>query len=567
MTTSTDSAHLDAATLEILWSRLVGITDEMWTTILKTSFSTIISQALDYGVALLDVNGGLIAHASGSMPIFNNALPTICRDLLARFGGRIEPGDVYGGNDPWLCCGHLPDLAILTPVFKDRKLVAFASSVAHHIDFGGGHGHKRVREIYDEGIFVPVMRFYYRGKRVDPVYEIIGSNVRTPELVLGDIEAQVAAGEVGARAMVRLMDEYGLDDMAGVINEIETRSERAMRNIIRSLPDGTYSAEGWADLHPDPPIKLAVQVTIAGDEIFVDFAGTGPQVESGGVNVTLSFTRADANYAIKCVLAPELPHNEGTTRPIHVSAPEGSALNCTFPASVSVRTRVSHHADALVVRALAPLVPHLAPASSGMFEFLRLVGTYPDGRGFNTPLFGGGGRGGSMHDDGIGGFIYPSSAGTVQAEVFEMTGPGLLVEKEFLPDSMGPGKHRGGPGQRIVLRRRPGYPLPVRVRFTSHCPSIPAAGLFDGQAGLVSGDVRWNGKPISLALELGRDGYCTLASDDDTLSFNVASGGGYGDPRERDHDLIEADIRSGLLTPAAAARDYAFRPTRGTADP
>jgi N-methylhydantoinase B/oxoprolinase/acetone carboxylase alpha subunit len=554
----TPSSAFDAATLEILWSRLTGVCEEMWNTILRTSYSTIIGAALDYGVALLDARGGQLAHASGSMPLFNNALPIICRDLLRRFEGRIHEGDVFGGNDPWLCCGHIPDLAIMTPVFKNGTLVAFAANVAHHADFGGSHGQKRVREVYEEGVFLPVMKFFDRGQRVDPIYELLGANIRTPEMVLGDIEAQVAAGEVGARAILRLMDEYALDGMSDIIHEVESRSERAMRDVIRALPDGTYRAEGLADLDPEPPIKIAVAVTIRGDEIFVDFAGTDPQLESGGVNVTFSFTSADTHYALKCALAPHLPHNEGSTRPIHVAAPEGSALNCTFPASVNMRTRVSLHANALVLEALAPLVPHLVPAPPGLFESMRVVGVYPDGKGFNAPMFGGGGRGGSMHEDGIGGFIYPSSAANVSIEVFELSCPALIATKEYVPDSAGAGKHRGGPAEYLEIRRRPNYPRPVRVRYAPHRGRIPAHGLFGGRTG-VSGDVRWNGAPVTGDVELGRDGWTSFRADSDTLSFKIPSGGGYGNPLERDRALVEADIKSGLLTPEAAERQYGYR--------
>jgi N-methylhydantoinase B/oxoprolinase/acetone carboxylase alpha subunit len=338
--------RFDPVTLEIVWSRLHGVADEMWNTIRRTSFSTIVSAILDYGCGILDADGGQLVHPDGSMPVFSLALPRVTHDLLRRHAGRIYPGDVFIGNDPWLCCGHLPDVAIITPVFQRDRLIAFTASVAHQADLGGIHGANRVREIYEEGLFLPVMKLYERGTRNETLFEILRANVRVPDLVLGDLEAQVAANEVGAGRLVQLLEEYereySLDDPAVLVAELQGRSEQAMRAIISDLPDGTYRAEGWSD-SKGHPTRIVVAVTIAGDEIVVDFAGTGDQLESGGVNCTLAYTIGEAQYALKCILAPDIPHNEGSTRPITITAPEGSILNCTFPTAVNARLWTGLH--------------------------------------------------------------------------------------------------------------------------------------------------------------------------------------------------------------------------------
>jgi N-methylhydantoinase B/oxoprolinase/acetone carboxylase alpha subunit len=551
---TTLATRFDAATLEILWGRLHGIADEMFLAIGRTSFSTIVSAALDYGCAILDAEGGQLVHAAGSMPLFNLALPRVTQDVLRRYAGRIHPGDVFIGNDPWLCCGHLPDVAIMTPIFHADRLGAFTTSVAHQADFGGAHGHNRVREVYEEGLFIPAMKLYERGERNPTLFEIISANVRAPDLVLGDIEAQVAANEVGARRVIQLLDEYALDDPSALVAELQGRSEQAMREIIRGLPDGTYRAQAWSD-SKGHPTRIEVAVTIAGDQVIVDYAGTADQLEQGGLNCTLAFTVGQSQYDLKCILAPTIPHNEGSTRPIEITAPAGSILNCTFPASVNARVYSYHHALHL---ALAPLAPGRAMAEPGLYTFPRVVGVYPDGKAFDAPIFAGGGQGGSDGRDGMGGFIYPSSASNVSIELFEAACPAIILRKEWVPDSGGAGQFRGGPAARIVVRRLPGYERPVRMRYFPIRAAVKPAGMLGGHAGTIDVPL-WNGKGVPPDHEIARDGWTTFRTDQDELTFDAPAGAGYGDPKGRDPKAIEADIRAGLVTRDGAARDYGYQ--------
>jgi N-methylhydantoinase B/oxoprolinase/acetone carboxylase alpha subunit len=551
----------DAATLEILWSRLHGVTEEMFLTMQRTSFSTIVSAALDYGCAILDARGGQLVHAAGSMPLFNLALPTLTRDLLRRHEGHIYPGDVFIGNDPWLCCGHIPDIAVITPVFHGDRLVAFSTSVAHAADFGGIHGHNRVREVYEEGLMLPVMKLYERGEPNSTLFEIIKANVRASNLVLGDIQAQVGANDVGASRLLELLSEYQLGDPTILVDELQGRSEAAMRRIIAELPDGTYRAEGYTN-SKGQPTKIAVAITIQGDEIVVDYAGTGPQLAHGGTNRTMSYTTGETHYELKAIIAPDIPHNEGSTRPIKVLAPAGSIYNCTFPASVNART-FSYNETLLI--AMEQVLPGRTMAGPGLFVSPRVAGTYPDGKAYNAPLFAGGGQGGSARRDGAGGFIYPSSASNVSVELFEAACPVLLDEKEWLPDSAGAGEFRGGPATRITMRRLPGYTHPVRMRYFPIRGTVPAAGMHGGADGTVDTPL-WRSEQLDADSVIIREGFAHFAEDDDVLTFHAPSGAGFGNPADRSAEAIAHDIRQGLLTPEGAARMYGAAPAPGTSD-
>jgi N-methylhydantoinase B/oxoprolinase/acetone carboxylase alpha subunit len=504
----------------------------------------------------LDADGGQLVHPAGSMPLFNLALPTIGRDVLRRYAGHIEPGDVFIGNDPWLLCGHLPDVAILTPVFHRGRLVAFCGSCAHQADLGGAHGANRVREVYEEGLFLPAMKLYERGQPNETLFEILRANVRVPELVLGDMEAQVAANQVGGERLVTLLDEYELEDTRTLAAELQGRSERAMRDIIRALPDGTYRAAGLSD-SKGRPTEIEVAVTIAGEEILVDYAGTGAQQEAAGVNCTLAYTTGDTQYTLKCILAPHIPHNEGSTRPILVTAPEGSILNCTFPASVNARLFTGLHIYAILNAALAEIVPQQAQAANGLYCFPRVVGAYPNGTGYSAWVMVGGGQGGSRSRDGMGGYLFPIACSTVSIELFEAASPAMILEKEWVPDTAGAGEFRGGPAARVVMRRLPGYPSPVRMFYVPIRSRVPARGMLGGGDGTLDVPL-WRGTPLPQDSDFFRDGWVMFREDADELTFQAPGGAGFGDPRQRDRGAIEADIRSGLVTPAGAARDYDY---------
>ncbi|MEA2530752.1 MAG: hypothetical protein QOG89_2396, partial [Thermomicrobiales bacterium] len=324
----------DPVGLEIVWSRLIAVTDEMWTTVLRTAVSPVIGAAQDFGCELLDAAGNGLAHSTRSMPVFNLVMPEITRALLRRFPVEsMRPGDVYVGNDPWLCAGHLDDIAVVTPIFHSGNVVGFTNTVAHTSSIGGTLDGLRARDRYEEGLFIPLAKLYDQGQPNETLFAVIEGNVRQPEMVLTDIAAQVAANEVGARRVLALLNEYELPDLTALAAILQERAETAMRRAIAGVPDGVYANEVTVEA-PNGDLTLRGTVTIAGEEIRVDYAGSAPEQPGGGINCTFTYTRAHTVYPLKCLLTPNVPNNEGCFRPIEVTAPEGSILNCRRTASV-----------------------------------------------------------------------------------------------------------------------------------------------------------------------------------------------------------------------------------------
>jgi N-methylhydantoinase B/oxoprolinase/acetone carboxylase alpha subunit len=447
----------DPVSLEIMWSRLLNIAEEMWTTTLRTAVSTIIASANDFGCEVLDERGRSIVHAYRSMPVFNMTMPNVTKAILKKHPVEtIKPRDVFMTNDPWLCAGHLPDIAIVTPVFYQDRFVGFMGNIANTSDIGGSLDPKNVRDSYEEGIFFPICKLYDAGTPNELVFDMFRWNVRAPDMVLTDLEAQVTANEVGVRRTVDFLDEYRLEDLATLSRAIRGRSEMAMRQAIKQLPDGEYANEVYSD-GMGTPLKVAVKITVRGDEIDVSYAGSSPQVERGGINCTMIYSQGHTYYPLACLLTPDVPVNEGCFEPITVSAPEGSLINCTFPASVGARVNTGWYIHGAIFGALAEVLPDSIQAGNGLMSSLHTYGTEADGRVFNAHLFCGGGRGATSAGDGMGLNMFPSSASNVPVEVFELNSPAVVVTKEFIPDSAGAGKYRGAPGQRVVLAKLPSH--------------------------------------------------------------------------------------------------------------
>lgn len=537
--------RFDPIGLGIVWSRLIGITDDMWTTVLRTAVSTIIGAAQDFGCEILDAEGNSVAHSNRSMPVFNIVMPTVTRAVLERHPVEtMRPGDVYITNDPWLCAGHLDDIATVSPVFLGDRVVAFAVTIAHTSSIGGSLTSRTVRDVYEEGLRIPILKLYDAGKLNDAVHGFIEQNVRTPDMVLTDIEAQVTANELGARRVVALLREYGLSDLAAVATEIQAHSERAMREAIRQIPDGTYQSDVMAD-GLDDPIRLQCEITVSGDEMTIDYAGSDPEEPRGGINCTLTYTRAHTVYPLKCLLSPGVPANEGTFRPFTIKAPEGSILNCNVPASVGSRTRTGWHLHPLIFGALEPVMPDRVQAGNGLMHSVHVYGQQDDGRFFNAHFFAAGGRGASKGRDGIGRNCFPSSARNVAVEVFESRVPALVHDRNLRPESAGAGAWRGALGHRIEFSPLPGYKRPLSFFLNPDRLRFPPRGLAGGQDGPRT-EIRLNGDLLGPE-EIG-SGQITLTSVDDRFELAVPGGAGYGDPAERDQALIDADQVSGLVT-------------------
>ena len=478
----------DPVGLEIMWSRMINIAEECWQTVIRTAFSLIIGEAQDFACEILDAGGQQIVHSPRAMPVFNLTLPIAVNAMIERYPPEtLKPGDVLVTNDPWLCAGHLFDIAIAVPVFRDGRVVAFCGVVGHVTDIGGTKDSLNAREIYEEGFQIPPMKLFRAGEPNEDLFTLLAENVRRPDQVLGDVHALVAAGLTGAGRIGEFMEEYGMHDLEALAAVVQKRAETAMRQAIADLPDGRYEHRIEAD-GLDSAMSFPIQVTIRGDEIEVGFEGAPPQMDQGGSNCTLTYTKAHTTYPLKCILSPEVPGNAGCYRPMRVAAPEGSVMNCDRPLAVNMRTRTGWYIAPNVFGALARAAAGRVQAFTGLPSSVLFYGIGPDGIFYSDHLFQGGGQGASERGDGHSALLYPTSAGNTSVELFETRVPVLVLEKAFIADSGGAGPAAGRPrpgdlGPQAGGRRKalPGGPLPERGPETGVWPLRREAGRARGR--------------------------------------------------------------------------------------
>jgi 5-oxoprolinase (ATP-hydrolysing)/N-methylhydantoinase A len=549
----------DPIALEIMWSRLVTVVEEMWLTVCRTAFSLVISEAQDFACELLDPEGETLAHSPRAMPVFNLTLPRAVKALLERYPAHtLKPGDVLVTNDPWLCAGHLFDIAVVTPCFRDGRVVGLLGTVGHVSDIGGTKDSLRAREIYEEGFQIPPMKLYEAGVPNETLHRLLNENVRNGEQVLGDLHSFVAANALGAERLVAFMDDYGMHDLRALAAVVQGRSEKAMRDAIAAIPDGDYTSEIWNN-PLGTPMRYPVKLTVAGDSIAVDFDGAPPQLPQGGLNSTLNYTAAHATYPLKCMLTPNVRGNAGCYRPFSVAAPEGSILNPKKPASVNIRTRTGWYIAPNIFRALADAAPAQVQAFTGLPVAANIYGQDREGRIYSDLLFMGGGQGASARGDGKSGLLWPTSAANTSIELFETRVPVLVLEKTYVTDSGGPGKHRGGLGQRVRIRKLADDGLATLVAIYPEGVNNIPEGLFGGHAG---GAAR--GRVLdaegAVVRDCGTGELVTIDRADHVVEAVLAGGAGFGDPRARNRDDVAADVANGRVSAEAAARDYGMEP-------
>jgi hypothetical protein len=362
------AGKFDPITLEILWRRLISIVDEADASVARTAFSSLLRDAHDYTCIFTDATGREVVQGTLATPGQIGAMALGVKKIVSAMPlYSHRPGDVYITNDPWLLAGHLNDVCVLSPIHHRDRVIGFTACVFHHADIGGRVASDN-HDVFEEGLFIPLLKLHDEGRPNEHVLDMIRWNVRTPEAVIGDIRSQVAANHVCASKMVEMMEDAGLETIDDLAGEIIDRTEKSMRHGIDKVPDGLYPYEGVIEGpggRDDITIKIAVEVR--GSDIGVDFDGTGPQVNWGG-NVVFNFTYAYVAFAMKSIFNPDLPNNEGCVRPVSMKAPEGSVVNCTFPAAVAARLQVGHFMTEMVYRALAPAIPDLILADSGRRE-------------------------------------------------------------------------------------------------------------------------------------------------------------------------------------------------------
>lgn len=544
---SSERGRIDPILLDVFWTRLNAMLNEQATALQRTAFSPVVRESGDCSVGIFDeVGGRMLAQAVTGTPGHIFALPACIRNMMAEYPlAVLRPGDVLITNDPYLNCGHQYDITVATPVFRDGRAVAVYASTAHVLDIGGRPLSAEAKDVYEEGLLIPTMKLYREGVANADLFSILKANVRTPDEVLGDISALVGTNEVGGRRLLEYMDELGIETIDGMADEILARSERAMRAAIQEIPDGEYYHETFCDGF-DEPIKIAVHLKIKGDELFVDYAGSSPRSPKG-INVVFNYTHAYTTYALKCAIAPAIPNNGGSLKPITVSAPLGSLLNAERPSPVASRHVMGHFLPGAIYGALGQALPQkvLAEGAAAVW-YTTVAGNTTEGRRYLTSIINAGGYGARPTKDGLHAVGFPSGTTAVPVEVTEAVAPVVIRRRELTTDSGGPGTFRGGCGQTIEIEVRGEGP----VFFGSSTDRIrhPAQGMAGGGAG-APGALELRGTPLRLK-------ETNILKPGDVVTMKLPGAGGFFDPFARDETLVLADVVDGIVSAAAAKRDY-----------
>lgn len=534
---------MQAYILEILWNRLLSIAEEQAQVLMRTAFSTIVREAGDLSAAIFDRRGRMVAQARTGTPGHINTMARGMRYFLEEFPlDTIEPGDVLISNDAYKLAGQLNDMCIVTPVFHRSRVVGFFASCCHMVDIGGVGLTADAREVFEEGLLVPFSKFHVRGRENRDVARFIRSNVRAPDEVIGDIYAQISAGEVGALRLKQLLEEFTLDDIEALSDEIITRSERATRDAIEQFPDGRFEFACMNDGF-DQPIRLQVAIERQGDTMVVDFDGSAPALPRG-INVPLAYTTAYSSYAIKCIVAPDVPNNEGSLTPVEVRAPAGSILNPQYPAPTAARHIIGHFLPSVIFGALEHAVPDKVPADSAAGLWVtQLTGRRRNGSNFSFAFFACGGMGARPTKDGLSVTSFPSGIQNVSTEVIESVAPIVFHQRELRPDSGGAGQYRGGLGQIIRFEVRTDGPCSLSSMYDRvvYAPRGSQGGA-DGAAGaaLLAGEPSVSPKGRS-TVPPGKE-----------ITLLLPGGGGYGPAAQRPAAIVEQDVVDGYVSRKAA---------------
>jgi N-methylhydantoinase B len=538
------SKTIDPVTLEVIWSRLLSVANEQQDALIRTAFSTIVRESQDLACGMFDTQGRMIAQSLSGTPGHINAMATSMKHFLAAFPPqKLRPGDVLITNDPWMTAGQINDITITTPIFKDGRLVALFANTCHSADIGGRILSAEAREVFEEGLRLPVMKLFDGGEVNQSLMQIVRANVRQPDEVIGHFYAQTASNDAGGRALLEMMDEFGLESIEAIAEEIIRRSETAVRAEIAKLPAGEWTHELWSDGYEEP-ILIRCHVRVQGDEISIDFTGSSPQ-SARGINVVMNYTHAYASFAIKAALCPDVPHNEGSFRPVRVSAPPGSILNALDPAPVASRQVIGHFIPSAIFAALSGALPGrlMAPGADPIWLSVWRGQNPP----FTLTVFQVGGTGARPSKDGLSAVGFPSGVAGVPAEVIESLSPVVLRRRELRTDSGGAGTWRGGLGQLTEFARCGTGKW--SVSSIADRTKYPAPGLLGGKSGAAGEVALGDGTRLhpKALVDLGAV---------DVVHLNLPGGGGYGDPFERDPKTVLWDVIEGYVSPEEAEKSY-----------
>lgn len=555
-------SSIDPIFLSVLRRRFKSITEEMGLTLLRTTRSPILSEARDFVTGLYDARGDMLEQTE-YIPVLAFALQPVCKQIITYFGDDLHPGDVILHNDVFSGGNQLADVAVFKPIFFEERLVAWAACKGHQADIGGavaGGYNPGALEVWQEGLRIPPVKLFEHGQLRRDVWDFVFANIRLP-IVQDDIRAEIGGCTVGERRMQELFARYGRERIEAHVAGLYDATEKQMHAEVAAIPDGTYRGESivyYDGIRPGSQMKIVVAVTKQGDEIEFDYTGTDPQTP-GFVNAPLSTTISGLLLTFLMLVDPDIPHNAGLTRPIHVHVPEGCFLNPKYPAATTFGNSLTGpHSDALL-RALSQALPHRVTAAWNRMLGFNIVGHDPRrGRRFVDILFLAQ-KGGSGATDGVDGYDHIgliNCAGGILAqdyEMLELQTPNFIRRHEYWPDSAGAGKWRGGLG--VVTEMEFGGDDNLAIVYGDGVDEgARAFGLFGGRAGAAN--------RVELQLPDGSVVTPNVKDKLDNLPRGTifrqwaGGGGGYGDPRERSRERVLAEVHDGVLSAEKAKEDY-----------
>ncbi len=539
---------------QVMWNRLISVVEEQAQALVRTAFSTSVREAGDLSAGVYDLHGQMLAQAVTGTPGHVNAMADAVAHFIRRIGREnIHEGDVYITNDPWEGTGHLHDITMVTPSFHKGTHVGFFACTAHIVDIGGRGFGADAHSVYEEGLYIPIMKFADKGKVDATLTRIIRGNVREPDQLIGDIYALATCNEIGHRRLIDMMTEFDLAHLDGIAAFILDNSRRATIERIAALPQQSAEGEMTVDGF-EKPITLKVRISVEGERIVSDFTGSSG-VDQKGINCPLVYAKAYACYALKVAIAPEIPNNAASLAPFEIIAPENTIVNALHPAPVALRHIVGHFVPDAVYNAFDKIVPGLVPAEGAgcLCNFQvslrpRTDAPAPAGaRRSEVLTFNSGGSGARPEHDGLNATAFPSGVMTMPIEATEHAGPVIIWRKELRPDSGGAGKTRGGLGQYMEVGAQDGHEFDMQAMFDR--VDHPARGRRGGAAGAPTTIVQDDGSAMN-----GKGKQFVAHGRKVVMAF--PGGAGYGDPAQRPVALVKRDLARGYISAETAARDY-----------
>jgi len=547
-------ANMERIRYQVMWDRLISVVEEQAQTLVRTAFSTSSREAGDISAGVFNLKGQMLAQAVTGTPGHINTMARAVIHFLDVFpADTMKEGDVYLTNDPWKGTGHLHDFTVVTPAFRNGRMVAMFACTSHVVDIGGVGMSPDGRQVYHEGLYVPIMPLATEGKMNEWFLNLVRANVREPVQVEGDIYALAACNETGTNRLLAMMDEYGLDDLDALGGHIIEQSKTAITAAINKLPQGSWSHSMRID-GMEAPIDFEAKLTISNGIVHVDYEGTSGTSDYG-INCPMCYTEAYTAFGVKCVVAPEIPNNAGTLDAITVSAPENTIVNAPHPCAVVARSTIGHMLPDIVFGCLHQAMPDVVPAegTSNLWNLKLGAGhgitprTDKETSTFMMMTFHSGGAGARPMLDGLSATPYPSGVRNVPVEISEAITPIVVWRKELREDSGGAGARRGGLGQIMEITSREEAPFGIFASFERVV--YPARGRDGGGVGA-------NGRlHLVSGTELRSKGFQTIPTGD-RLIIEMPGGGGYGDPMTRDPEAVATDVRLGLVSAEAAANEY-----------